>query len=342
MRANFLSARSPVLSALILLAAVGGARADSFYDIFYNVRTFQTPGTPLPMQVGYDAIARYVAETTADAESASVTFPSGTVYPLERSGLTFLKQSILYGNDSTLIFNWPDGVYTFAISGGTLGTQSATLNRAPGALWTPHLPRVNNLDQLQLINPTMEFQVQVDGFDPVAGAAFNLVFVELRDAMGLPVFEFSGPSSTTSVPVAPNTLAPSQTFGGTVWYSARNTVGNAGLSGASATVGWDRVVDFSITTGTGNEPINRCQPADIACDDGQALNPGDTCPNNGVNEGDYNCFFNTFFTNQALGSPADIAADSGTALPPFGSGGVNNGVNEGDYNCFFNNFFNGC
>ncbi|MBX9735687.1 MAG: hypothetical protein K2X32_02070 [Phycisphaerales bacterium] len=42
-------------------------------------------------------------------------------------------------------------------------------------------------------------------------------------------------------------------------------------------------------------------------------------------------------------SPADIADDQGTALPPNGNGGiapaVNNGVTEGDYNLFFSQYF---
>ncbi|CAN5853811.1 hypothetical protein BH11PLA1_BH11PLA1_12500 [soil metagenome] len=87
----------------------------------------------------------------------------------------------------------------------------------------------------------------------------------------------------------------------------------------------------------------KCQPADIAFDDGSILQPCQVRPNSGVNEGDYNAFFNNFFTNQAIGSPADIAYDNGDPLPPFSpAGGVNNGVNEGDYNSFFNNFFTGC
>ncbi|CAN5711064.1 hypothetical protein BH11PLA1_BH11PLA1_10680 [soil metagenome] len=90
----------------------------------------------------------------------------------------------------------------------------------------------------------------------------------------------------------------------------------------------------------------RCQAADIAWDDGTPLTPFGDCgaerTNNGVNEGDYNCFFNFFFSEQYPGAPADIASDNGTPLPPFGSAVSNSGVNEGDYNCFFNNFFDGC
>ena len=81
----------------------------------------------------------------------------------------------------------------------------------------------------------------------------------------------------------------------------------------------------------------RCQPADIADDQGTYI-PSFSV-NNGVNEGDYNAFFNGYFLRL---SAVDIANDNGEPRPPFGPAGTNTGVNEGDYNCFFNNFFMGC
>ncbi|MBX9736061.1 MAG: immunoglobulin domain-containing protein [Phycisphaerales bacterium] len=88
-------------------------------------------------------------------------------------------------------------------------------------------------------------------------------------------------------------------------------------------------------------PDPRCNPADIAYDDGAALPPvgisGGT--NNGVTEGDYNLFFATFFD---AGAACDIANDDGSPLPPFGTLETNNGVTEGDYNLFFAIYFNGC
>ncbi len=76
-------------------------------------------------------------------------------------------------------------------------------------------------------------------------------------------------------------------------------------------------------------------PTDIASDDGAPL-PNDNT-NNGVTEGDYNCFFSSFFGDTALiRLPADIADDAGVPLP---SSGTNNGVTEGDYNCFFSTYF---
>lgn len=86
------------------------------------------------------------------------------------------------------------------------------------------------------------------------------------------------------------------------------------------------------------EASGGCQPADIADDQGTPLPSAGV--NTGVNEGDYNAFFQGFFE---AAPQCDIADDAGNPLPPFGpGGGVNSGVNEGDFNCFFQFFFNGC
>ncbi|CAN5831505.1 hypothetical protein BH11PLA1_BH11PLA1_01570 [soil metagenome] len=91
--------------------------------------------------------------------------------------------------------------------------------------------------------------------------------------------------------------------------------------------------------------------ADIADDAGNPLYQGVTTtpdhPNSGVNEADYTLFNNSFFTQQAVGDPTDIADDQGQPLVygvPIGAGvpgaAGNSGVNESDFNCFFNHFFN--
>ncbi len=87
--------------------------------------------------------------------------------------------------------------------------------------------------------------------------------------------------------------------------------------------------------------LARCNPADIAYDNGDFLPPigisGGT--NNGVTEADYNVFFANFFD---AGEICDIANDDGTPLPPFGDLTTNNGTTEADYNLFFSIFFDGC
>ncbi len=87
----------------------------------------------------------------------------------------------------------------------------------------------------------------------------------------------------------------------------------------------------------------RCNPADIAFDNGVPLPPFSPCDagvNNGVTEADYNLFFANYFDANPV---CDIAYDDGSPLPPFGPpGGTNNGVTEGDYNLFFAIYFDGC
>lgn len=90
-----------------------------------------------------------------------------------------------------------------------------------------------------------------------------------------------------------------------------------------------QAINIPVVTILHAKPIWRAG-CDIADDRG---NSPPTGTNSGINEGDYNAFFNSFFL--AL-PPADIADDQGTILP---TDIPNNGVNEGDYNAFFNSFF---
>lgn len=89
-----------------------------------------------------------------------------------------------------------------------------------------------------------------------------------------------------------------------------------------------------------------CNPADIANDQGEPLGSLlATGVNNGVNEGDYNCFYNYYFASQGMNWPCDIANDQGDLAPRFNgtlSGGPNGVVNEGDYNAFFAYYFSTC
>ncbi|MBX9735676.1 MAG: hypothetical protein K2X32_02015, partial [Phycisphaerales bacterium] len=126
--------------------------------------------------------------------------------------------------------------------------------------------------------------------------------------------------------------------GGLVYSQSRAT----GIDADGSIYGWAQSGDsyFAIRW-TPVAPAARCNPADIAFDDGSPLPPPGTPigVNNGVTEGDYNLFFANFFDAIAV---CDIANDDGSPLPPFGALATNNGVTEGDYNLFFSIFFIGC
>lgn len=90
----------------------------------------------------------------------------------------------------------------------------------------------------------------------------------------------------------------------------------------------------------------RCSPADIAFGDGEPLPPvgvaGGFNPV-GADGGDFDCFFNAYFSAVPANAVCDIAYGDGEPLPPFGApGGFNPGVDGGDFDCFFNFYFAGC
>jgi len=131
----------------------------------------------------------------------------------------------------------------------------------------------------------------------------------------------------------------SPTLGGLFVGGGFNSV--AGDSLNNNTIESQGIARYMNPTVPCNPVSPRCNPADIAFDDGTPLPPvgvpGGT--NNGVTEGDYNLFFAQFFD---AGPACDIANDDGSPLPPFGTLQTNNGVTEGDYNLFFSIFFEGC
>ncbi|MBX9736501.1 MAG: hypothetical protein K2X32_06195 [Phycisphaerales bacterium] len=137
---------------------------------------------------------------------------------------------------------------------------------------------------------------------------------------------------------ATGALASNQTVALTISGAAASDSG-AYTVRVTGTCGVDIGSRASVTV---NAPVQtRCNPADIAFDDGSPLPPIGVpgSVNNGVTEGDYNLFFATFFD---AGAACDIANDDSSPLPPFGALATNNGVTEGDYNLFFAIFFDGC
>ncbi|MBL0869664.1 MAG: hypothetical protein IBJ18_03705 [Phycisphaerales bacterium] len=345
-------ALSACIGAHIALASAS-AGTSSYYDIFYNVRYNQQPGQNPTLQT-HDVIARIVFTDPDQASEASVIRPDNQTFPIAPipgSGNAWFYGPIAYPSASSMLSVWSGGTYQYSVSGGTLGTQTAPLINPAVPLWTSTVPSINNLQTLQGIAPDQEITIDFDGFAPTPGAEFNLVFLTVSDLFvsSGPVVSFVDFSTTTSFTIPPSTLDPERTYEIVLFYSSRNSTANAGLNGASATVGWDRVVRASFTTGLPSS-ASGCNPADIACDTGDPLisNPGCTNSPLGPNEGDYNCFFSAegFFFQAgqgpgAVGSFCDIACDNGEPLS-LTPGCTNNGVNEGDYNCFFNNLFLPC
>ncbi|CAN5768485.1 hypothetical protein BH11PLA1_BH11PLA1_04330 [soil metagenome] len=176
---------------------------------------------------------------------------------------------------------------------------------------------ISALNEVPLVNPTLTPGVIIKPTD----------FATIQSITAL-----AGVNSITYTAVSSNPFAVVPSVAGTtltLTYPANHT-GSALITVTATSADGSTVTDIFRAN-------VRCNPADIADDQGTPLPTGN--PNNGVNEGDYNAFFNAFFV---AGAAADIADDQGNPRVPATPGVPNNGVNEGDYNLFFNRFFAPC
>ncbi|MBX9738174.1 MAG: immunoglobulin domain-containing protein [Phycisphaerales bacterium] len=297
-----------------------------------------------------DAAANYncvVSNACSSATSGNATLtvntaPSITAQPTNRTvcsgtSATFTVSAI---GTPAPTFQWRKGTTNLTNSANISGATTATLTiNAAGSgdvasnyncLITSSCGSVTTSNAALSLNATTSiFQNPVSvsrcpgesaTFSVTATGSGTLTYQWRRN--GTNIDTLANPSAATSALVIASVNAGS---GGT--YDCRVTssiCGAATSSGATLTIA-----------------SCRCNPADIAFDDGSPLPPVGTpgSDNNGVTEGDYNLFFATFFD---AGAACDIANDDGSPLPPFGIFDTNNGVTEGDYNLFFAIFFDGC
>jgi hypothetical protein len=143
--------------------------------------------------------------------------------------------------------------YTFQISGGNLGTQSATLNTPATALFSaiPFLT-ASSYSQLQGLNPTLPDTIGINGFTPLAGTTDSFAFFTItRQSDNVVVFQqsFLNPS-TTSIFVAANTLAAGSAYNIDLDYSSRITTPNAGFGTASSIMAFEQRTEIGFTTAT--------------------------------------------------------------------------------------------
>ncbi len=296
--------------------------------------------------IGYDtAEATFIAQVRVDpAVDNTVSNQNGLVltglaYDSTRQKLFGVK-SLQGGSGATLR---PEGIYEINVTTGQT-TLVRTFELSPASDFT--------IDGFDYDAATDRFYMADD--DTTGGQnVYSLTAADLNASL---VLVFTYPAGTTDV----DGLAAG---GGKVFLLSDGPQGNGGFHQI-----------YDLATGTFDEPIAtpypsyapssigpvnpsgaatyapglftpvapaRCNPADIANDDGTPLPPNGPAggTNNGVTEGDYNLFFARFFDSDIA---VDIANDDGSPLPPFGPLATNNGVTEGDYNLFFSIFFDGC
>lgn len=236
------------------------ARADiTSFNVFKDASYQQTSDAQPTSPIGYFFSSAVVYNTAGDVGSVSTTY-SGPNSPLgytSEPGNMFLYQTGFLSK-SDLDTQYPfGGPYTFNISGGTLGSQSAVLNTPSTELYpsTPYLTG-NSYSQLQGLNASQADTITVNGFTPPAGADASYVFITIsQTSTNATVYSQTYLSpSTSSFTFAANTFAAGTTYNIDLDYTSRIDTQNAGFGNALGVVGFDQRTEISFTTASVPEP----------------------------------------------------------------------------------------
>jgi hypothetical protein len=245
-----------MMMATLALSGRTAQASITFYDVFTNNSYLQTSNAQPSTATGFFATATLSYNTAGNVGNAQVV-TGGSTSPLTLTsspGNNF-DYSASFPTQAAMNAAFPLGSpYTFQIGGGTLGTQSASLN-TPGAALFSVIPFLtgSSYSQLQGLNPTLSDTIGINGFSPVAGTTESFVFITItRQSDNALVFQQSFLSpSTTSIFLAANTLAAGTAYNIDLDYSSRITTANAGFGGASSLIGFEQRTEIGFSTGSG-------------------------------------------------------------------------------------------
>ncbi len=251
--------RSVLAASLTFLSAVlasSSAQANiQFYRLFKS-ETYQQTGNAQPSEpVSFKGAADMSYDIPSDLSSAQVMVAS-PLSPITLSPLSFGYShfSKTYASASALDTDFPNNAtYTYAISGGTLGTHSASLSTPASNQYALQVPFLNGTDysQLQGMDSTAQFQLTFDGFTPPAASGSALILLQLSRVSNGQV-DFSGAlfNTQTSFVLPAHTLQPGTAYMGDLLYSYHTTatVFSTGFIGAHSQVEYDLHTQFTFTT----------------------------------------------------------------------------------------------
>ena len=249
------------LASLSISVLAPGAHAGtiSFYDLFKTIAYDQTSNAQPTTPAGYFGTVGVTSTSPTDFTAAEVTSVS-PLSPMMLSGSAgnFIFSTPFVASKTSLDNDLPNGtVYSYDISGGTLGTQSATLSTPASDAYSATVPFLTNngFTALQGVNAGDAITLDWNSYATPTGVNTPLIFVGISQVSdGSLAFGTSGNNLLTSATVAPNTLQPGTQYDLDLVYSARIVTENAGFGTGTSFASYDVRTDLLFTTGTVPEP----------------------------------------------------------------------------------------
>jgi hypothetical protein len=223
------------------------------YDLFKNTVYDQVSDASPVTPVGYFGSVGVISNNTTDFTAADVTSASPlSPMVLLGSGGNFSFATPFLATKSQLDADLPNGaLYTYNISSGTLGSQSATLSTPASDAYSATVPFLTNsgFTALQGVNASSPISLSWNPYVAPLGVNTPLTFIGItRVSDGVLAFGTSGSNLFASTVVPGNTLQPGTQYDLDLVYSARIATPNAGFGGAGSFASFDLRTDLIFTT----------------------------------------------------------------------------------------------
>jgi hypothetical protein len=208
-----------------------------------------------------DGSAFATAHVTASSPLSPITLgvvQSGDAFNLSSIGQYDFRQA--EATQAALDTDFPQGaVYQYTVSGGTLGTQTASLT-SPTSNQFPPVPFFSGttFSQLQGMNSAASIQFTWSGFTPAPGFSSPSILLDMHrvsDGQEVPALGLRGGDNTfTSFLLHANALQPATTYDLSLIYFNESLTSNAGFNGASSEFLFGTRTDLVFTTAAVPEP----------------------------------------------------------------------------------------
>ncbi len=241
-------------SLVAVIFCATSARAEIDFYRFFKTDFYQQTSTAQP--VALDSAVGTVdilvsSDTDFTAAQVTSTSPlSPMTLSSPSSGSSAFSQT--YPTTAARDTDFPaNTTYEYAITGGTLGTQTASLTTPASDLFAAVVPYFTGTtyDQLQGMDSSNDFTFTINGYDAPVGGNNPLIFFTILRASDLqPTFSDTEPNTQTSFVVPGGTLEPGTAYIVDLDYSSRLDTANAGFGGATSEIGYDARTDLGFST----------------------------------------------------------------------------------------------
>jgi hypothetical protein len=314
------------------LARTASAQGVSEYGLF-KIQGYQQTTNALPaMPDTFYCSLRVDTLTQSSITGGSVTW-SGPDSP---ATLTFLSTGSANGvpiweywwpspsftAKSDLDTNCPAGSYSFSISGGTLGAETAPFTGTADA-YSTSVPAVDapSFAAVQAYNPSTVVTLSTVTHAQAAGTQFSATWLDLDDVVANTTVasSYGADGGVLSLQIPAGTLTPAHDYEVSVYFSDRVLVANAGFSTTSeAAFDLNTVVPFETLLADGGIPPG---------DGGTAPEAGPV--EAGMPEASAGTDASTGPTADAATEDATAPEDSGSFTVPDSGGSVSPSSNTG-------------